>query len=171
MTETPAITRTDRPVFPDGYGLPTTTDTMLTWAEVESRLVASKAYWLATTRPDGSPHVVPRWGVWVDGRLWYDGASTTRHAQNLASNPACALHLESGNEVVIVEGRSDPTSAPAETLGVRLAKAFEKYHADGYSPEADAWSDPEGGGLRVLTPHRALAWFSFPSDATRFRFA
>ena len=28
----------------------------------------------------------------------------------------------------------------------------------------------EEQGLRVLTPQRALAWFAFPTDATRFTF-
>ena len=26
------------------------------------------------------------------------------------------------------------------------------------------------GGLRVITPHRAMAWFAFPADCTRFTF-
>jgi nitroimidazol reductase NimA-like FMN-containing flavoprotein (pyridoxamine 5'-phosphate oxidase superfamily) len=143
---------------------------MLSWDDVEARLVAATAYWLATVRPDGRPHVVPRWGVWVDGRFWYDGAPSTRHARNLAGNPACSLNLESGTEVVIVEGESRPARAPAESLGQRLAAAFEKYHTLGYRPAADAWDGEDGGGLRVLTPRRALAWFSFPTDATRFTF-
>ena len=162
--------RSDRPVFPEGYGLPSTTTGMLAWDDVEARLVGGIAYWLATVRPEGTPHVVPRWGVWLDGRFWYDGAPTTRHARNLATNPACALHLESGTEVVIVEGESAATRAPATTLGVRLAAAFGKYHDLGYSPDADAWAGDDGGGLRVLTPRRALAWFAFPTDATRFTF-
>jgi hypothetical protein len=170
MTDTTGIPSSDRPVFPEGYGLPATTDGMLSWPDVERRLVAATSYWLATVRPDGTPHVVPRWGVWLDGRFWYDGAPTTRHALNLAANPACALHLESGTETVIVEGVSQPTSAPAESLGTRIAAAFEKYHESGYRPQPDAWAGEEGGGLRVLTPRRALAWFSFPSDATRFTF-
>jgi hypothetical protein len=170
MTDEPGTPRRDRPVFPDGYGLPSTTKGLLSWADVETRLVAATSYWLASVRPDGTPHVVPRWGVWLDNRFWYDGAPTTRHAVNLDSNPACALHLESGTEVVIVEGTSVPTRAPAETLGTRIAAAFEKYHDLGYSPGADSWDGEGGGGLRVLAPQRALAWFSFPTDATRFTF-
>jgi hypothetical protein len=160
----------ERPLFPDGYGLPSSTEGMLTWADVEPRLVSSISFWLATVRPDGRPHVVPRWGVWVDGRFFYDGAPTTVHAQNLASNPHCSLNLENGTEAVIVEGESHPTSAPADGLGARLAQAFTKYHDLGYKPAADAWAGEGGGGLRVLTPTRALAWFTFPKDATRFRF-
>jgi nitroimidazol reductase NimA-like FMN-containing flavoprotein (pyridoxamine 5'-phosphate oxidase superfamily) len=162
----------DRPVFPEGYGLPATTDGLLEWAAVEARLVAANTYWLATVRPDGRPHVVPRWGVWVDGRFFYDGAPTTLHAQNLEANPACALHLESAEseQSVIVEGRSLATSAEPGGLGARISEAFGKYHAKGYSPAPDAWAGEGGGGLRVLTPVRAMAWFTFPTDATRFTF-
>jgi hypothetical protein len=165
-----ASPRVDRPAFPDGYGLPTGVEGTLAWADVEARLVAATSYWVASVRPDGRPHVVPRWGVWLDGRFWYDGAPTTVHARNLAANPACALHLESGTEAVIVEGESHPTRADPDGLGARIAAAFAKYHDSGYSPAADAWSGEDGGGLRVLVPRLALAWFAFPNDATRFRF-
>lgn len=156
--------------MPAGYGLPTSTDGLLAWADIEARLVAAQVYWLATVRPDGRPHVVPRWGVWLSGRFYYDGAPTTRHARNLAKNPAVSLNLEDGTQSVIVEGTSVPTSAPAVGLGEALAAAFAKYHAAGYAPKADSWAGEQGGGLSVLTPQRALAWFSFPTDATRFRF-
>lgn len=168
MTTDAATPTTDRPVIPDGYGIPSDTRGLLAWTDVEARLVAAVHYWMATVRPDGSPHVVPRWGVWLDGRFFYDGAPSTRHARNLTANPACSLNLESGTETVIVEGSSVPTKAPADGLGARLAAAFGKYHDLGYSPGADSWVD--GGGLSVLTPVRAMAWFSFPKDCTRFRF-
>ncbi|MDQ3732705.1 MAG: pyridoxamine 5'-phosphate oxidase family protein [Actinomycetota bacterium] len=159
----------DRPVLPGGYGVPIGSKGLLRWAQVEERLIAAQHYWLATVRPDGSPHVVPRWGVWLDGRFYYDGSPTTRHARNLVDNPACSLNLESATEVVIVEGRAEPTSAPADGLGARLSAAFEKYHDLGYSPSPASWVD--GGGLGVLTPVRAMAWFAFPKDCTRFRFS
>lgn len=169
MTDSRTDPISDRPVLPAGYGIPTSSTGLLTWIEVEQRLLAAQHYWMATVRPDGTPHVVPRWGVWVDGRFYYDGAPTTRHARNLAGNPACSLNLESGTETVIVEGTSVSTSAPADGLGARLSAAFEKYHDHGYAPGPDAWVN--GGGLMVLTPVRAMAWFSFPTDCTRFRFA
>ncbi len=160
----------DRPEFPTGYGVPPTTDGVLMWQAVESELVAARHYWLASTRPDGRPHVVPRWGVWVDDRFYYDGAPTTRHSRNVERNPAAVLHLESGSRVVIVEGSSYASHADPAGLGLRLSAAFGKYHDQDYRPEADAWAGPDGGGLRVLVPRTALAWFTFPADATRFRF-
>lgn len=167
---TPPTPLPDRPEFPEGYGLPESTEGLLTWAQVEPKLVAAKHYWLASVRPDGRPHSVPRWGVWVDGRFYYDGAPTTRHTRNAEANPAVTLTLESGTDVVIVEGSSRATRADPEDLGARLAEAFAKYHDDDYRPGADAWSGADGGGLRVIVPERALAWTSFPTDCTRFRF-
>lgn len=155
--------------MPDGYGVPSTSEGLLSWGEVEQRLRASRQYWLATVRPDATPHSVPRWGVWLDGRFFYDGAPTTRHVRNLTHNPACTLTLESGTEVVIVEGVSTATRADPTDLGARLAVAFEKYHPD-YTPGAESWTGDAGGGLRVITPRRALAWFDFPKDCTRFTF-
>jgi hypothetical protein len=166
----PGAVKVDRPRMPDGYGLPTDSEGMLTWAQVEERLVAAMQYWMATTRPDGRPHVVPRWGVWLDGRLYYDGSADTVHARNLLANPACTMHLEDGWEAVILDGTSLPSRAEPEELGARLAAAFGKYHDRGYEPGPDSWSGPDGGGLRAFIPFRAIAWFSFPKDATRFRF-
>lgn len=161
----------DRPEMPEGYGVPESDDGLLAWSDVEARLVAAPQYWMATTRPDGRPHVVPRWGVWVDGRLWYDGAPTTVHVRNLARAPACTLHLEDGWQAVIVDGASHPATPPGLDLGARLAAAFADKYADrGYEPEPDAWEGPAAGGLVVFTPARALAWFDFPNDVTRFRF-
>lgn len=159
-----------RPELPEGYGLPDSTDGLLAWSAVEARLRDSRHYWLASVRPDGRPHSVPRWGVWVDGRFWYDGAPTTRHTRNVEANPAVTLTLESGTEVVIVEGESQATRAEPDGLGARLSEAFGKYAADGYSPGPDSWSGPDGVGLRVITPQRVLAWFDFPKDCTRFVF-
>lgn len=162
--------RTSRPTFPEGYGVPTERDGLLEWPAVEERLVAAKHYWLASVRPDGTPHSVPRWGVWVDGQFWYDGAPTTRHVRNLVHNPAVTLTLEDGRQPVIIEGISEATSADPADLGARLAGAFAKYHDDGYAPGADSWAGEFGGGLRVIAPRKALAWFSFPTDCTRFTF-
>lgn len=159
----------DRPIMPDGYGVPTDTQGLLAWSDVEVRLVEATAYWLATTRPDGRPHVVPRWGVWLDGAFWYDGSPETLHVRNLAANQNCVLHLEDGTRAVILEGTSGPTSPPSAELGRRLSAAFSKYHDAGYEPEPTAWDGEDAGGLCRFTPVKALAWSSFPTDVTRFR--
>lgn len=157
--------------MPDGYGAPDSPEGLLSWASVEDRLVASAQYWMATTRIDGRPHVVPRWGAWVDGRLYYDGSPDTVHARNLAANPACVLHLEDGWKAVVVEGTSRRAEPPPPGLAQRISAGFTTKYADrGYSPGPDSWDGPEAGGLLCFTPAKAMAWFDFPHDVTRFRF-
>ena len=72
---------------------------------------------------------------------------------------------------MIVEGRSDGAKPPGLEFGGRLSALFtSKYGEMGYSPTPDAWEGPDAGGLRVFTPVKAMAWFGFPQDVTRFRF-
>lgn len=162
--------RVGRPELPAGYGVEGK-GPYLEWQLVEERLVAATVYWLTSVRPDGRPHVVPRWGVWLDDSFWYDGSPETRHSQNVELNPACTLNLESGTTVTIIEGtslRSDPISGD---LGVRLAAEYSrKYKELGYEPAADAWSDEIAGGMRIVVPVKAIAWSQFPTDLTRFVF-
>lgn len=162
----------DRPRMPDGYGVPESAEGLLDWSAVEQQLVEARHVWLSTTRPDGRPHVVPRWGVWLDGRYFYDGSPETVHARNLRTNPACVLHLESATEVVVVEGTAGPSEPITGELGERLSAAYRAAYGDqGYEPAPDAWSGPDAGGMCVLQPVSALAWRRFPADVTRFRFA
>ena len=96
--------RVGRPSAPTVYGFSRATGPLLEWRDVEARLRDAHTYWLATTRPDGRPHTTPLWGVWVDGALYVSGFPAATWARNLAANPACSAHLESGKEVVILEG-------------------------------------------------------------------
>jgi nitroimidazol reductase NimA-like FMN-containing flavoprotein (pyridoxamine 5'-phosphate oxidase superfamily) len=159
----PQITR---PHFPEGYV--DAPKALLTWDSVEQKLAGSKNYWLCTVRPDGRPHAVPKWAVWVDGKLYFDGSPQTRHARNLAENPHVALHLESGDEAVIVEGTGQAAPRPAPELGARLAQAYAaKYATFGYSPQPNQWDQ---GGLFEIVPHTVLAWTRFTDDPTKFVF-
>ena len=161
----------DRPVVPDGYGLPDSNDGMLDWSVVDDRLRVALHYWMATTRPTGKPHVVPRWGVWLDGQFWYDGSPDTVHVKNLDNDTSCVLHLEDGRQAVIVEGRSESAAPPGLEFGSRLSEAMStKYGDHGYAPGPDSWDGLDSGGLRVFIPVKAMAWFEFPSDMTRFQF-
>lgn len=154
-----------RPAFPPGYvDGPTTT---LTWEWVAGKLAESKHYWLCSVRPDGRPHVVPRWGVFLEDRFYYDGSPETRHARNIERNPNVSLHLESGSEAIILEGTAAAAGKPAPELAKRLSRAFKKYKELGYSPKPDSW---DHGGLFVFTPRQCIAWSNFTKDPTKFVF-
>ena len=155
-----------RPVFPEGYLLNPTA--WLEWSQVEQRLSQARNYWLCTVRPDGRPHAVPKWGVWLQGRFYFDGSPQTRHARNLAHNPQVTLHLESGEQVVIVEGAGKAVEKPDPVLAQQIAAAYtQKYQQDGYAPQPDQWDE---GGLFEVIPHAVLAWTKFTDDPTRFIF-
>ncbi len=83
----------------------------LPWTWATERLTQARNYWIATTRPDGQPHSRPVWGVWLDDIFYFSTGSLAE--QNLATNPAITVHLESGSEVVIIEGTAEPISDAA----------------------------------------------------------
>lgn len=150
--------------LPEGYGQPTRT---LPWESVRERLERALHYWVATTRPDGRPHVVPRDGTWLDDVWYYGGGADTVHHRNLEHNPAAVMHLADGWQAVIVEGECRLITPDLE-LTRRIVAASQKYAHLGYAPDPD--SRDLGGPVWALHPVRALAWTAYPDDATRFRF-
>ena len=94
----------DRP-YMAGYGLAEGDEGMLPWSWAEERLTRSHDYWCATTWPDGRPHVMPVWAVWLDGALWFSSAPTSRKARNLERDPRCVLTTDDALEPVVLEGR------------------------------------------------------------------
>lgn len=153
-----------RPQFPPGYV--EHAKSLLPWSHVDQRLSEALNYWLCTVRPDGRPHAVPKWAVWLDGKVYFDGSPETRHARNIAANPAVVLHLESGADVLIVEGSARASDRPSPELAGRLAAAYAaKYRAQGYAPEPETWDE---GGLFEIAPRTVIAWTSFTDDPTKF---
>jgi nitroimidazol reductase NimA-like FMN-containing flavoprotein (pyridoxamine 5'-phosphate oxidase superfamily) len=146
--------------LPSSYGSP---NRLLDWASVERRLVESLHYWLATTRPDGAPHVVPMDGMWLDGGCYFGGDPATVHIRNLRRDGRATLHLEDGESAVIVEGLAEWLT-PTKTVAQRLARAARTKY--GYSQSAAEYLE----GLWRLQPMKVLAWTQLYVDATRFSF-
>jgi nitroimidazol reductase NimA-like FMN-containing flavoprotein (pyridoxamine 5'-phosphate oxidase superfamily) len=153
-----------RPRFPPGYAEHPTGH--VAWSWVERQLQEAIHFWLCTVRPDGRPHAVPKWAVWVDGALYFDGSSKTRHARNMAIHPDVVVHLESGEQALILEGKGQAIGRPEAQLALRIAAAYRrKYAALGYAPEPSQWDE---GGLFVVVPSVILAWTKFHEDPTKF---
>ena len=153
------------PKFPPGYvDKPAS---FLTWDWVVERLTESKHYWLSSVRPNGRPHTIPRWGVFLDNKFYYDGSPETRHARNLEQNPHVTLNLEDGRQAIFLEGISEPAGKPSAELGKRLSEAYKKYKEYEYAPEPNSWDE---GGLYVFTPNQCIAWTVFNEDPTKFTF-
>lgn len=141
------------------YGVPETTDGMLDWQFAVERLQKAKNYWVSTVSPDGSPHARPVWGVFVENTLYFGGGPLTRWSKNLAHNPQVVVHLESGDEVVILEGTVERITEDTHPMFQKVDDAYlEKYNMR------------HGVPFWVLKPKRAFAWHKFPTDTTRWTF-
>ncbi len=99
----------------------------LPWGWATERLSRARTYWIATTRPTGQPHSRPVWGVWLDNTFYFSTGSLA--AQNLASQPAITVHLERGDEVVILEGVTHEVS-DVSLLEQVVSLYNQKYHWD-----------------------------------------
>jgi PPOX class probable F420-dependent enzyme len=164
MTEPAA----DRPVMP-GYGIlpPDQGSGLLPWAEAEHRLTTSHDYWVATVRPDGRPHVMPVWGVWEDGQLWFSSGRRSRKARNVEADPRCTVTTDDARNPVVVDGVAARITRPEE-IAAFVTAMNEKYE----SGMTTDFQDPEVNGTYVLTPERVIAMSGgdFTGSPTRWRF-
>lgn len=159
--------RATRPQIRDDYGIPTSTEGMLPWSEVTPRLADARNYWVATVDRQNRPHALPVWGAFIDGVLVIEGSPRTARARHLIENPAVVVHLESGDQVVSVEGQATPFFPPRSFAEQLAVEAERKYGSQGYHPEPDSWDQ---GGLHLIRPRIVFAWTSFPADTVAFRF-
>jgi hypothetical protein len=146
-----------RPGFEPNYGISEAEEGMLDWGWAEERLAESRNYWIVTSSEDGAPAAAPVWGVWLDGAVYFGTNPSSLKGRNLARDPRVVIHLESGDEVVILHGK-----AGVSDVGDAVLDAYEKKYDH----------RPPVNRLFRLAPTRALAWLEadYPKTATRFDF-
>lgn len=153
-----------RPLMPDSYGIDKGAAGMLPWSSVEERLASARNYWVASVRPDGLPHAAPVWGIWLEGAFYFATDRLSRKGRNLTRKPGIAVHLESGDDVVMLEG-----SAEAVT-----DRDVLEHFADTYDAKYQFRPDPDSTGnvVYALRPRVIFAWIEkdFPRTATRWAF-
>ena len=140
------------PRMPASYGVPTDAAgaERLPWSWAVELLLAARNYWVCTTKADGRPHAVPVWGLWLDDAVWFSTGRTSQKARNLARGRSVVIHLESGDETVILEGEVDEVGDLA---------ALERF-ADAYEAKYEFRPDPEDESsvVFVLRPRVAQTW-------------
>lgn len=120
----------------------------LAWAWVETELERAGTYWI-TPRGPGHPHPRPVWGVLADDGLWLTIGSPVV-ARQVAADPVVTVHLDSGTDVVIVEGTASLASAGASAR-----------HIDAYDAKYDwHYTLDEYGPFTHVRPALILAWRS-----------
>ncbi len=153
-----------RPSFWKSYAIKSDTKGMVPWRDVCARLEKSKNYWIATSRPDGRPHVMPVWGVWTGDAVVFGTDRNSRKGRNLQANPVATVHLESGDDVVILE------CTPREVTDKNELAAIDVAYKKKYKMKLSA--APGELYIVAMKPRVAFAWHErdFPDSATRWKF-
>jgi nitroimidazol reductase NimA-like FMN-containing flavoprotein (pyridoxamine 5'-phosphate oxidase superfamily) len=153
------------PDLPPTYGLKAR-EKYLPFSHAEKRLTQSRNYWICTARPDGRPHSIPVWGFWVDGTLYFGTGLASRKARNLAHNSAVSIHLESGDDVVILEG----TAVEVDESDKPILKKLDAASRTKYKMPLTVM--PGETVMYSVRPRTVLAWTEkdFVNNATRWRF-
>jgi len=131
-------------------------DGTMSWTEVAGRLSAARTYWLGSTTASGAPHAAPVWGAVTGETLYLYSERSTVKARNLAADPRVVIHLESGEDVLIVHGTAEDVGAPAMVPSVvaALAAKYTRPQDQQYLPD----HDPDFDVVYALRPQAAMAW-------------
>ena len=97
----------------------------LPWSWAEARLGECRNIWLTTLRPEGTPHMMPVWGVWREGGFEFSTGAQSRKAKNFRANPNVAVATDAGVDAVVIEGVVGVM--PASSHAAFAAAYKEKY--------------------------------------------
>src|SRR5262249_52613152 len=113
--------------FAPGYGLAEDAKGLLPWSWVAKQMAKCHTFWIATVRLENRPHVMPVWGVWLDDAFYFSTGRKSRKGRNLASNPACTITNDDGENAVIVEGSAEEVkdTAALESIAVAYKKKYK----------------------------------------------
>jgi len=132
--------------------------------------------WLATTDPDGRPHLAAVGAMWADGKFYVVSGPRLRKSRNLAANPRCAVSVSLEDIDVVVEGVAERVTdmAVLERVANLYASVGWPAHAVEGAIMAE-YSAPSAGrgpwNLYAITPTTAVGVTTKePFGATRWRF-
>jgi nitroimidazol reductase NimA-like FMN-containing flavoprotein (pyridoxamine 5'-phosphate oxidase superfamily) len=162
MTEPKA----SRPHMP-GYGILDADkgNGLLPWSWATERLARAHTYWVATVRPDGAPHVMPVWGVWLDDAFCFSTGTQSRKARNLAENPRCVIACELDQDQITMEGVAEVVA------GAELNRRFAEAYGPKYDWDMEGFDEPVYAVRANVVFGLTAAAGAFTSTATRWTFA
>ena len=157
-----------RPYWPD---LPLPKDPvsgLKPWSWALERLEKSHNYWIATSRPDGRPHLMLVWGVWWENAFWFTTGPNTRKAKNIAAHGGVCIGTERADEAVILEGVPHPITDRA--IWKRLCAVYDAKYGGDLEPLLVS----SGGNVYCIEPQIAFGQdehaANFAESVTRWRF-
>jgi nitroimidazol reductase NimA-like FMN-containing flavoprotein (pyridoxamine 5'-phosphate oxidase superfamily) len=157
--------KSSRPHMP-GYGILDADKGkgLLPWSWATERLGDAHTYWVATVRPDGAPHVMPVWGVWLDDKFCFSTGANSRKARNLAAHPQCVICCEASEAQIIAEGVAEVI------IDSELNRRFAEAYGPKYAWDMEGFSEP----VYAVRPNVVFGFTpaadEFASTATRWTF-
>ena len=160
MTDRQDTPRSERPAMA-AYGVSRDAQGLLPWDWAIEHLHDSHNFWIATTRPDGRPHLMPLWGLWDDHALYISTSGSSRKAVNLLVQPACSISTSRADEAVIVEGVAEQVTDAAR-LKELLVDYTAKY-GTGFPADSPVFR---------ISPRTVFGFteYGLSQNATRWRF-
>ena len=143
---------------------------------LESTEPRTQTPFLATTRPDGRPHVAAVGALWDNGKLYFTSGAGTRKSRNLAENANCVISMSLPGIDLVIEG-----TAARMTDNKTLQRLAKRYADQGWPATVKdgafthEYSAPSAGpppwGLYAVTPTTVFGVLTVePGGATRWRF-
>ncbi len=134
---------------------------------------SASRFWIATTRPDGAPHLMAVGIVWDGSRFYLCTGARTQKGRNLAYDPRCMVSIAAPGIDIEAEGEAKIIRDDTELQ--RIAKLFSDW-----GPEVrdgafwHEFSAPSAGpppwDVYEITPTTIFAVASAePFGATRWR--
>jgi nitroimidazol reductase NimA-like FMN-containing flavoprotein (pyridoxamine 5'-phosphate oxidase superfamily) len=155
---------------------PGTPLTALSWADVQTLVAEAGDFLLATTDPDGRPHVVPVLGVWLEGAFCFVTFRQSRKTRNLVRNNGCAVTVPGHDVDLVLEGAAHliRNAARLQKVADLFPAKYPWWHPfvrDGefYDPADIALDDPRH--VYAVEPAQVFAFGKEKGfTATRWRF-
>jgi nitroimidazol reductase NimA-like FMN-containing flavoprotein (pyridoxamine 5'-phosphate oxidase superfamily) len=119
---------------------------------------------VATLLPNGDPHVVPLWFVWLEEGVYVTCRRTSRVWANLARDSRAALEFDRGrawaeHQGLLLRGRAELLGADNPSVKEAISAWFEKYRTDlggaGFELYSAQVAEP---AMFRLRPDRLAAW-------------
>jgi len=131
---------------------------------------------IATTRPDGRPHLAGIGALWDDGTVYFVSGAGTRKSRNLVENANCAISMTLKGIDLVFEGVAERVTDDAT-----LRRIAKRYGDQGWPAVVEDgaftynYSAPSAGpppwdlySVRPTTVYGVLS--AEPGGATRWRF-
>ncbi|MEX2033390.1 MAG: pyridoxamine 5'-phosphate oxidase family protein [Candidatus Colwellbacteria bacterium] len=124
--------------------------------ERDKLLNETEIAYIATTRPDGRPHVMPIWFIYHEGKIYFETDATTTKFKNIQHNNKVMI-VFGGKSTYIVEGSVQWCKENELSFPIR------KMYWEKYGEAMDDSYITEKTFLFELIPEKEQSWHYAPN--------